>query len=64
MNIFKQTFRALATVGVLVLGVLGILTVLEVITLKQLTEPLLKSILVLGVVGVMTLAIAILQRSK
>ena len=62
MEHVKSIFKALAMVGLLVIGVMSILVVLEVISLNDMREPMMKTIMVLGIVGLMTAGVYVLQR--
>lgn len=61
MEQIKHIFKALAMVGLLVVGVLGILVTLEVINLADVTEPIFKTTAVLGIVGLMAVGVYVLQ---
>lgn len=64
METFKRVFSALAMVAILVVGFLGILVVLGVIQLQDITDPIIKTFTVLSIVGLMTVAIYVLQKPK
>lgn len=51
-------------VGILVLGVIGILVVLEVVTLADVTEPVLRTAAILGIFGLMAVGVYVLQKSS
>ena len=64
METFKRVFSALAMVAILVVGFLGILVVLGVVQLQDITDPIIKTFTVLSIVGLMTVAIYVLQKPK
>jgi hypothetical protein len=62
MEHIKQTCKALLMVGIFVVGLISILVALEVISLTEMREPVLKTVAVLGIVGLMSVGLFVLQR--